>query len=87
MEELNSQYINIRCPILNEKKKRNQRHFVFRVTRDMVECVSRIAQTEKGSRCSDSQVERLLHHFGPVMQRDLALSYNPANCKLKKMKF
>nr|XP_034328855.1 uncharacterized protein LOC105346629 isoform X2 [Crassostrea gigas] len=50
------------------------------VTRDMVECVSRIAQTEKGSRCSDSQVERLLHHFGPVMQRDLALSYNPANC-------
>lgn len=65
----------------SEKKKRNQRHFVFRVTRDMVECVSRIAQTEKGSGCSDAQVERLLQHFGPVLQRDMALPYNPAECK------
>uniref|UniRef100_K1Q7S9 Anosmin-1 n=1 Tax=Magallana gigas TaxID=29159 RepID=K1Q7S9_MAGGI len=49
------------------------------VTRDMVECVSRIAQTEKGSGCSEAQVERVLHHLGPVMQRDMALPYNPAN--------
>eukprot|EP00105_Crassostrea_gigas_P031038 XP_011453603.1 PREDICTED: uncharacterized protein LOC105346629 isoform X2 [Crassostrea gigas] len=50
------------------------------VTRDMIECVNGIAQTEKGSGCSDAQVERVLHHLGPVMQRGLALPYNPADC-------
>lgn len=48
----------------------------------MIECVNGIAQTEKGSGCSDAQVERLLQHFGPVLQRDMALPYNPADCKL-----
>lgn len=48
----------------------------------MIECVNGIAQTEKGSGCSDAQVERVLHHLGPVMQRGLVLPYNPADCKL-----
>lgn len=66
----------------NHTKIKTYNYLVFRVTRDMIECVNGIAQTEKGSGCSDAQVERVLHHLGPVMQRGLALPYNPADCKL-----
>lgn len=83
VKEGNAQYINIRSPTLTEEKI-NQRHFVFRVTKEMVECVNRVAYNEKGSGCSEAQVERLLQYFGPIMQRDMALSYNPANCKSLK---
>ncbi|XP_078312417.1 uncharacterized protein LOC111099477 isoform X4 [Crassostrea virginica] len=50
------------------------------VTKDMTECVNRNAYNEKGAECSEVQIERLLHHFGPTLQRDLALRYNPAQC-------
>ena len=47
----------------------------------MTECVNRNAYNEKGAECSEVQIERLLQHFGPTLQRDLALRYNPAQCK------
>nr|XP_022286474.1 uncharacterized protein LOC111099477 [Crassostrea virginica] len=50
------------------------------VTKEMTECVNRNAYNEKGAECSEVQIERLLQHFGPTLQRDLALRYNPAQC-------
>ncbi|XP_065925757.1 uncharacterized protein [Magallana gigas] len=75
-------YLGEQCIPALETRFKNARDLkeFCTVTRDMVECVSRIAQTEKGSGCSDAQVERLLQHFGPVLQRDMALPYNPADC-------
>ena len=51
------------------------------VTKEMTECVNKNVYNEKGAECSEVQIERLLQHFGPTLQRDLSLRYNPAQCK------
>ena len=55
--------------------------FYCSVTKEMTECVNKNVYNEKGAECSEVQIERLLQHFGPTLQRDLSLRYNPAQCK------
>ena len=56
--------------------------FYCSVTKEMTECVNRNAYNEKGAECSEVQIERLLQHFGPTLQRDLSLRYNATQCQM-----